>query len=104
MKRPTKIKQNHGPKNPHSRKERAEKKEKFIADIEQHLIRLIDKRSKEPGADWAALSKELEERSDLLRRTYPDRKGEIIIAARNIELALHKVMAEAMKKDIKVAI
>lgn len=91
MKRPTKVKVNNGPVNPHSRKERAEKAQKFITDCENSLIRLIEQRSIEKGVTWMDLFNELQERFTLLRRTYPDHKGKVGIAVHNVEAALKMV-------------
>ena len=91
MKRPTKTKVNKGPENPHSRKDRAEKTQKFISDCEASLIRLIDQKSRETRVTWCDLFSELQERFTLLRRTYPNHKGKVIIAIHNVEEALKKV-------------
>jgi hypothetical protein len=88
MKRPTKHKINDGPATPRNRAEKKKKAQEFIADCEKSLIRLIVQKSREKECRWIDLEQELHHRSALLRKSYPNYKGRVSIAVRNVEQAL----------------
>jgi len=91
MKRPTKRRENKGPKTPRNRAEKKKAAQEFIDQCEKSLIRLIDQRSREVDCTWLDLEKELRERFYLLKKTYPNHKGKVGIAVHNVELALSLV-------------
>lgn len=83
------------------RKAIKEKKQKFIEDCEQSLIRILDISAKDGSVlTYPELEAILNERSVLLKRTYPQYSGAVIMAVNNVRIALHKVIKDRLNKGI----
>jgi len=88
-------KPNTGPVHPRNRAKIKEDKKKFTEDCEQHLVRVLAGESKGVAllTQFFLLAK-VDERVELLKRTYPNRVAAILLAAQNVKKAIEKLVHE----------